>query len=355
MADKYLMEGHKLHWHLNKVVDWQEGKPVVPVTIDMGINQVCNIACKFCFFSVATNQKTDKIPTESLLKFLTDAAESGVRAIYFAGDGEPLLHPGIWDAVAHGASVGLDMGISTNGVAMKSSNIEGILKSLKLIRFTFPAAQPEVYAEITGTRETTYLKVLENIKKCVEIKKKHNLEIAIGMHMVLIPEAVEEILPYARLGRDLGVDYAVVKQYSEGAGTNRKDLLGVDYEKLMTVFDQAESYSSDTYSFIVKRSKMQKYTRAYDSCYGTEFLAHISGDGDMFPCENFSGDRNFFMGNIIDESFVDIIYGKRYREVLSKVSNDVDVHKQCGSPCRPDQINEYLWELKQQPEHTNFI
>ncbi len=35
IADKYLMGGHKLHWHLNKVIDCKEGKPIVPVTIDM--------------------------------------------------------------------------------------------------------------------------------------------------------------------------------------------------------------------------------------------------------------------------------------------------------------------------------
>ena len=45
MADKYFMEGQKLYWHLKRVNDWMEGGYIAPITIDMGINQVCNIAC----------------------------------------------------------------------------------------------------------------------------------------------------------------------------------------------------------------------------------------------------------------------------------------------------------------------
>ena len=56
------------------------------------------------------------------------------------------------------------------------------------------------------------------------------------------------------------------------------------------------------------------------------------------------------------ENFVgDLENGKRYREVMTKVNNVIDVQKDCGSRCRTNEINEFVWKLKQQPEHHNFI
>ena len=40
---------------------------------------------------------------------------------------------------------------------------------------------------------------------------------------------------------------------------------------------------------------------------------------------------------------------------MTKVNNVIDVQKDCGSRCRTNEKNEFVWKLKQQPEHTNFI
>ena len=45
-TDKYLTQQHKLHWHLDRVSDWSKGKAIVPLYIDMGITQTCNIHCQ---------------------------------------------------------------------------------------------------------------------------------------------------------------------------------------------------------------------------------------------------------------------------------------------------------------------
>ena len=49
MADKYLMDSHKLTWHLDRVRDWLEGKRIVPIHIDVGLSKGCNIRCEYCF------------------------------------------------------------------------------------------------------------------------------------------------------------------------------------------------------------------------------------------------------------------------------------------------------------------
>ena len=77
---------------------------------------------------------------------------------------------------------------------------------------------------------------MANISHAVAFKKKHNLAVTIGIQMVLMPEFVDEIIPFAQLGLDLGVDYAVIKHCSD----DENETLGVDYSKYASMYDSIE-------------------------------------------------------------------------------------------------------------------
>lgn len=354
MVDKYIMDGHKLYWHLDRVNDWLNGKRIAPLYIDMGINQTCNIACKYCYYAIPENRTDKFIPTNVLIRFLRDCAEIGVKAIGFLGDGEPMLHRDVYEAVIEGSKAGLDMAIATNGISIRHERLKEFLESLVWIRFNISAASPNKYEKVMGTPKKNYFKVIDNIKKCIELKKKYEIRVTIGIQMVLISECVKEIVPYARLGKELGVDYAVIKQCSENTSVKQKLTIN-SYEKYESLMKEAESYSDEDYDVIIKRKKMHYKKRKYDRCYGCEFLPQISGTGDVYCCGNFFGKKEFLAGNIINESFKDIVFGKKYKQIMDKVKNEVDVHNQCGYKCRQNEINEFLWMLRNPSQHVNFI
>ena len=82
-----------------------------------------------------------------------------------------------------------------------------------------------------GVKESAFDRVCQNIKDMVEIKKRDKLPVTIGMQMVLMPQDGDQILPLARLGKELRPDYAIIKHCSDdedgGLGINYDD-----YEKL---------------------------------------------------------------------------------------------------------------------------
>ena len=355
MVDSITLEGHKLKWHIDRVSDWLKGRRIAPIYTDMGITQTCNIACKYCIYAVPEKRNPKTIPTDSLIRFLKDAAEIGMKAVGFLGDGEPMIHPGVYDATIAGAEAGLDMAVATNGLIMKASRIKDFLSALTWIRFHISAANPETYASIMGTKQDNYKVLMRNLEACVGIKEKYNLNVTIGLQMILIPECTREIVPLAKLGRDLGVDYTVIKQCSQITGIEQKSIIE-DYTMLEPLFREAESYSNDNYSVIIKRTKMTSQNeKKYNQCFGCEFLPQISGNGDVYNCANFFGDNRFLVGNIVEQSFKDIVSSDRYLEVMKKVKNEIDVHRQCAIGCRQNEINEYLWTLINPPEHVNFI
>ena len=354
MNDSFKMQGHKLIWHLKRVEAWLDQKGIAPLYLDMGITQSCNMACKYCYYGTPKNRTNKIIATDVLIQFLRDASKIGVKAIGFLGDGEPMIHPGVYDAVIAGKEAGLDMAISSNGLLLNENRAHDFLKALTWIRFNLSAAEPITFESVMGISANNFYKVKENIKKCVEIKNTANLDVTIGMQMVLISDCKSQLVQYAKLGRELGVDYIVVKQCSESDGV-KQDFLIDDYDALEPIMREAESYATSDYQVIIKRRKMHKERKEYDQCFGCEFLPQISGAGDVYPCGNLFGNEKYYIGNLHTERFLDIVQVKKYKQVMEKVKSQINVHKECGFKCRQNEINEFLWKLRNPPEHINFI
>ena len=371
MENKNLvLDGHKLAWHKEKVEAWLNGERIAPITIDCALTRKCNYKCVYCYGQLQANDEK-KMTKDVIFRFLDDAAEIGVKAISFVSDGESTCSPHLYDAIKHGKNNGLDMALGTNGVLLKKEKLEEMLANLTYLRFNISAGEPERYSKIHGCKEKDFYKVKKIISKCAKIKKQNNLDVTIGLQMVLMPDFKDQILPLAKLGKELKVDYSVIKHCSD----DEKGGLGVDYKKyfdqdLISRLKEAESYSSDEYLVKAKWSKiLSGGKRKYDKCYGPAFIMQFSGSGLVAPCGMFFNDKykKFHIGNIAEKSFKKIWQSDRYWEVLNLIaSSKFNAKTDCGTLCLQHKVNEYLWDLKQgniklkmaegePPEHINFI
>ena len=360
MSDEYLMDGHKLLWHLDRVTDWSNGNRIPPLHIDVGLSKGCNIKCEYCFGVLQGNfyKKGSEVyfPREPLLRYMRDAGEIGIRSMALIGEGEPLLNPNVYDAIVEGKKAGVDMALGTNGILF-DTGIKGeeSLEYLSWIRFNISAATDEAYRKIHRSKD--FETAVEKIKFCVNIKRKKNLDITIGLQMVLTPNNVYQAVPLAKLGKNIGVDYFVIKQCSDSV----ESALGVhkkldEYKDFKDILQEAESISSDGYNVIVKWKKvMNEGERNYEQCLGVPFLLYSSGNGRLYPCGMFFDiqEEKYRMGDLVNQSFKEIYESDRYWEVVKKVK-EIDVRK-CYSNCRTHCINEFVWKLKHPPEHVNFV
>jgi radical SAM protein with 4Fe4S-binding SPASM domain len=357
--DKYLMTGHKLWWHLDRVLVWQRGERIVPLHMDIGISKGCTIGCVYCYGVTQgrIGPKGSYIPAGPLIRFMKDAADVGVKAVSITGEAEPTMNPALYDAVVEGSKSGLSIGLATWGGLIEKERIRDLAEHLVWLRFNISAGDADSYHKIHRTLKENFDRVIGNIESFVSIKKQHKLNITVGLQMVTMPWYAEEAIKLARLGRELGADYLEIKHCSD----THDGRLGVefdDYRKVEEFLRNAEGYSAGDYNVIVRWDKILKgKERAYDKCYcGGNFMLRMSGKGSIYPCAQFFDWRSneFEMGNITEMSFKDIIYSERYREVVDKVQQ-LDVHKECYSGCKENAINEFLWMLKDPPLHINFV
>ncbi len=363
-----ILDGTKIEWHLDRVRAWERGERIAPITIDMALTRACNYGCEFCYAKLQENDRSP-MTKKAIFDFLEDCAEIGVKAISFVSDGESTISPVFVDAVKKGHELGISMAVGTNGVVLNRRKLEEILPCLTYLRVNISAGESKRYAEIMGVPEKWFFQVCQNIREMVDIKKTLNLAVTIGLQMVLKPEYRDQIIPLAKIGKELRADYLIIKHCTD----NEEGALGVNYAGYKTLYDllkESETYSDDDYLVKVKWSKIeQKGTRNYQRCYGAPFILQLSGSGLVAPCGGLFNEqyKKFHIGNITQSRFKDIWASEKYWEVMNYLASpQFNAQKMCASLCLQHNVNEVLdasmkgkVTLKepegQLPAHINFV
>lgn len=363
-----ILDNSKILWHRERLEKWRGGQRIAPITIDCALTTKCSYRCVYCYGQMQCINQSDNLDWETIRLFLEDAAEIGVKAISFVSDGESTCNPHLNDAIIYGKKLGMDMALGTNGFLLKDDELENILPCLTYLRFNISAGTADRYAYIHGVKESAYHKIVNTIKESVRIKKEKNLDVTIGLQMVLMPEFEDQIIPLTELGKELGVDYLVIKHCSD----DEDGTLGVDYSKYETMTEllkKAETYSTSTYQVSVKWSKiLSGGHKCYSKCFGPPFILQMSGTGLVAPCGMFFNEKykKYHIGNIKETRFKDLFNGERYWEVMDYIaSENFNPNTECGTLCLQHKTNEVLWDIYQnddipnpageKPEHINFI
>ena len=332
-----ILDADKLSYHMDRVNAWEAGERIAPVSVDMALTRACGSMCSFCYAMVQESQNRNGIKIDHALHLLDDFAEVGVKAVSLVSDGESTLSKAYVPFIEHAADLGIDIGNATNGWLFGPEKSERVLPHMKWIRFTVAAGTPGRYAEIMykGREHTeVFDKAMANISHAVAFKKKHNLEVTIGIQMVLMPEFVDEIIPFAQLGLDLGVDYAVIKHCSD----DENDTLGVDYSKYTSMYGllrKAEEMSTDKTKIVIKWDKMDADgEHSYNRFYGPAFLLQISGSGLVAPSGMFFNARHskLHIGDFTSERFIDLFNSDRYWRAMNYLASPAfDAKSHMGS------------------------
>lgn len=367
-----ILDNHKVSYHYERVKAWENGEKIAPISVDMALTRACGAMCSFCYAMVQEPGDRSNIKTKEALDLLDDFAEIGVKAVSLVSDGESTLSKAYIPFIQHASKIGIDVGNATNGWEFEKDKVDQVLPHLTWVRFTVGAGTPEGYAKIMfKSKEHTEVfdRAMKNIKYAVELKKKLNLNVTLGIQMVLTPDLSHEILPFSKLALDLGVDYGVIKHCSD----DELGTLGIDYsqyEKMYPLIQEAEKLSNDKTKIIAKWSKiMDKGVSSYNRLYGPQFLLQCSGSGLVAPSGQFFNARysKLHMGNFTEERFIDIYKSDRYKRVMDYIASpSFDARTMMGTLPITHQLNEALDDHAKgkklikpnygpKPLHVNFI
>lgn len=353
--DKFRIESHKLIYHIPRVYQWLKGRNIYPIYIEIGLNGSCNHRCIFCALDFL-KYKPDILDECCLKEFICEAAKKGVKAILYSGEGEPLLNRKIAEIVRFTKECDLDVAITSNAVLFSKDLAEKCLPYLSWFRASVDAGTPEMYSRVHKTNSQDFYNVLRNLKEAIKIRNKKRYNCIIGAQFLLIPQNYSEVIVLARKLKDIELDYLIVKPYSQHPASHNKIGSNFKYKDLFYLGKELERYSKSNFQIIFRRHTMEKLEEEipYKHCLGLPFATFIAVTGDVYPCCIFFGNKDFIFGNIYNESFKNIWEGKKRARIMDMIYKKWDTRK-CRKVCRLDEINRYLWELKNPDSHVNFI
>jgi len=339
------LDGTKIGWWKDRVEAWARGEKIAPITMDIAWTRKCQAACDFCYAQLQANDGGHVITKQNALEFLDDAAEIGVKGISLISDGESTVVPWFDETIEYGDRLGIQIGMSSNGLRLTKPVLERILPHLTYLRFNFSGGDPQRWAQIMGLKQALFPKIVQNIKDAMEIVRRDNLSCNVNIQMVVMPKHGDQIIPLAKLAKELRPHYLIYKHTA-----NSVDLaLDVDYREyspLFPLFREAETFSDEGFRVVTKWSRIQDDgKRDYQRCFGPPFILQLSGSGLVAPCgQKFAEEyKKFHIGNICETRFKELYQSDRYWDVLRYLASDsFNAQDQCGSNCLQTNSNSWL-------------
>jgi len=348
VTDLYRIDGQKLSFHPKRVAQWLEGKDdwekakdLFPIYIEVSPVGHCNHACGFCGVDYVMdankkNRVSPMIDQENFGERIHEMGRLGVKSVMFAGEGEPLLHKHINNMTSFAIASGIDVSFTTNGTLLHNLDLHAV----SWVKVSINAGTEATYMQVHKARAGDWDKVWRNVKEAVA----HRNGCDIGVQMVLLPENEHEVDAFRAKAEAAGVDYAVVKSFSQ-----HKFSLNRQYEKFIPIAPVGSG------KLIVRRESMETKEIPYDKCQATPFMwGYWSANGDFYSCSAYLLDARFNLGNLNTQTFREIWHSDQRKENWRYVMNDLNIH-QCRINCRMNSSNVYLDELVKGAHNSNFI
>ena len=302
--------------------------------------------CTFCSVD-AIGYPAILMDQRILAERMREAKALGIKSVMYAGTGEPLLHKKINTIVQTAFWTGLDQAFTTNGVLLDKLDLPNLCSWIKI---SLNAGTKESYAKIHQTDEKDWDKVWKNIGSLVTRRG----DCAVGIQCVVLPENYKDMGELARRSKESGVDYLVLKPYSQGTFSIVQRQ--IDYKEMEDELQAVRQFSTPSFSVIYRENavKQEMEEHHYDKCHATPFTwTYSMANGDMFACSAHLLDSRFKIGNLNQQSFQEIWEGEERKRVWEMMKT-FDIH-QCRKNCRQNQVNIYLDQVKHGIPHQNYI
>ena len=306
----------KLSYYISALThkDFVWGKPV-KVAIEP--TNFCNLKCSEC--PTGTNglsRPKGNMDTFLFSKIITSLPDEIISMIFYF-QGEPFLNKQLFEMIKIARKQKKYTYCSTNGHFFSDENIKKTIGSgLNELIISLDGTTQEIYEKYRrgGNLET----VLQGTKKLVAYKKQQKSKHPYIKFQFLVVKPNENQIPQAKmLAKNIGVDKIVFKTAQI-----------YDYENGNELIPENLKFSR------YKKAKDGKYhlkKKIKNHCWRLWSNPVITVKGDVLPC-CFDKDAKYAMGNLNEQSFMEIWQGEKYKSFRKKVLNkrkSIDICRNC--------------------------
>lgn len=355
--NKYMLgyDDPRTLYHPERLAAWERGDYFPPVLAEIAPTGRCNQKCQYCY--AMTRVEQDHMDDDLLMRLPKELERAGVKAILYQGDGDPLMHKKLADAIN---TTYLPQTISTNGVLFTPEFQDKTLDRLNYVRFSVVDSDPARYALQHGTNEKQHAMLIENLKYAV----KHRTRTMLMATVYLEPYSFDYAYDIVSFFKDLGLDYIVIMEaiyYDQSPiGARAFTSSGYTPEQITFMKSRVSVLNDDNFTVRFRFPNSDTKTGVTCStfypgfCQGIYFETVIAPNGDVIPCWRAWGSNDMEFGNLHDQSFEQIWKSERRKEITEQILNTPPEGEECRI-CNQYKNNQILEQYRKRTDWANFL
>ena len=334
------------------------GQPLAgPSTVQVDLTDACNQNCIVCWLHApdlknqnrARVERQATLPWELFVTLLDELRELGTTEIYFAGGGEPLVHPRAWDALELSVRKGFTTSLHTNFSLVDDEGISRLLDiGVHYLTVSLWAGSEDTYlATHPGARPGDYNKIIERL---TTLNRRKVDRPQAKLYHVLTAHNAHELTEMFRTAEVSGcemVEFAVAETVPGGTEEHglTSDLARSCEAELQPLLQRAVWRQPRLQGGDDLGRRLAALSEGRDSddalvhevpCFAGWTYSRVMADGRVIPCLKA---HRIPSGNLHDESFAEIWRGRRQQ-----------TFRQAGRPLRKE--NALLAQIGNDEEHA---
>lgn len=341
-----------------KILDGQF-KEVTPVHSEITPARHCNLRCPHCTYKkaksivshVSTAERTMSANRmRGVLKKL--AVDYGVKSVIFGGCGEPTLNPYLVEGAACARQLGLAGGVYTNGTNPYSeTQVQKLMDSLSFFRISLNAVTANAFAKFHGVppgeAKLNCQRVREHVALWTKLNHQRGGSFNFSLSTIVNSRSLNELETIAEFVQSLGpgIQNMIFKPQINMAEPLRQQPKKVLQEAVEIIEERLRPrLQSVGITVVVNPTKFEHLhvKRNYDYCRGVFwYVSPVDPDGNMYFCTEKSGDADFIIGNLFQQSLPEIWFGERRQELLKWLPDE----NVCPPTCKEHELNDILAKI----------
>lgn len=293
--------------------------------ISIELTQRCPNRCIHCS-SMSCPEAKKELDTAVVIDVLDDAKALGAKVVCLSG-GEPFLHPGFLEIVAHAHDLGLKVYVYSSGITLQgekpasisSDTLSSIKEIVEKLIINIEASTPTLYDQIMGTDFGGFELMRQTISTSVQ------LGIKVEAHMVPMNINVGEIQNVITLCKQWGISrVSFLRLVLQERALDNMQLTCLDtIDYVITQQEIAELKDINKGSIRVGIPFRSCSERV--NCWTGTSKLNIRYDGNVYPCEAFKNDlphglTGAYPDNVNQRRLIDIYRHSAYlNEIRQKL------------------------------------
>ncbi|MBN1493778.1 MAG: radical SAM protein [Candidatus Omnitrophica bacterium] len=329
-----------------------------PEIVQFDITNHCNNNCLCCWNNSPLlgvpdeemrKELNNELPYELIIKTIDDLKAMGTKILFFAGGGEPFMHPRIMDILKYSKNAGMRVYLNSNFTLIDSQKAREVVEmKVDHIHVSILAATAATYVKVHPNKtENTFYTIKEMLKYIARLKAIKNQHLGgpdhplgplphIGMHYVLFNANYHEIDAMVNLAIEVHADSVEFPLIDIVPGKTDTLLLGKDelnfvadelkqqvekidlYNPTVPVKLQIvnkELFEQRIYAVKASEGKYEDTVVTKQPCYVGWMFLRILANGNVNSCLK---SHRMPVGNIYEHSIREIWDGDKQKEFREK-------------------------------------